>query len=99
MKGVSARGHEPIVAELAPQEEPMSATSRTIQVTLGIRHLAATIVAVAVALGLAAVVALGPLTAAGPTIAPPAPVASAFVDPVPAPSTPTHGGNGTRIAK
>ena len=77
----------------------MSATPRTIQVTLGMRHLAAAVVGVAVAIGLAAVIAFGPLTAAAPAIAPPAPVASAALDVDPGPSTPTHGGNGTRIAQ
>ena len=77
----------------------MSATPRTIQVTLGMRHLAAAIVGVAVALGLAAMVAFGPLTAAEPPIAPAAPVASSAVAPGPGPTTPNHGGDGTRIAQ
>ena len=63
------------------------------------RHLAAAVIGVAVALGLAAVVAFGPLTAAAPAVAPPAPVASTANDVGPGPSTPTHGGNGTRIAQ
>ena len=76
----------------------MSASPHTIQVTLGMRHLAAAIGGVAVALGLAAVVAFGPLTAAKPTIAP-APAASAALDAGPGPSTPTHGRNRTHIAQ
>jgi hypothetical protein len=95
---MSAQSHERIAARLVSREEPMSASSHTIQVTLGRRHLAAAIGGVAVALGLAAVVAFGPLAAAQPTIAP-GPVASAAVDPGPGPSTPTHGGDGTRIAQ
>ena len=77
----------------------MSATPRTIQVTLGMRHLAAGIVGLAVAVGLAAAVAFGPLTAAQPPIVPAAPVATSAADPRPGPTTPTHGGDGTRIAQ
>ena len=43
----------------------MSASTRTVQITLGIRHLAAALVAIAVAIVLAAVLAFGQPTASG----------------------------------
>jgi hypothetical protein len=58
----------------------MSASTRTVQQTLGIRQMAVALVVVALALALAATVAFGQLAASKPQTAPAAGSAPVFID-------------------
>jgi hypothetical protein len=78
----------------------MSGSARSVQVTLGIRQMAAAIVAIALAIVLAVVLASGQLTTTRPQTAPAAgaPVVVDQGPPESAPDRPSYGGsNGTRF--
>jgi hypothetical protein len=79
----------------------MSGSTRSVQVTLGIRQMGAAIIAVALAIVLAVVVAFSQLTTTRNETAPAAGAPAVVVDQAPpenAPARPSSGGsNGTRF--
>jgi hypothetical protein len=80
IEGIQSHGNEQFVAGPEPQEGLMSASTRTVQQTLGTRQIGAVLVAVALAIVLAVAVALGQSAATKPKTAPAVSTAPVFID-------------------
>ena len=80
IEGRRSWGTEQFGAGSGPQEGPMSASTRTVQGTLGIRQLGAALVAIALVIVLAVAMALSQTVATQTQAAPAARPAPAFID-------------------